>query len=123
MFDKNILKNELLKFYKNLEIDKSSSIGWYYSDVMESEFVQKIETSNKKINESYFKKNNKGKIKQDYFNIDLLNLINEDDIENNWQKLKNLLNIIIQILYMMILYIQVIINTKYLMSLFQILEN
>ena len=34
------------------------------------------------------KKKNKEKIKQDYFNIDLLNLINEDDIENNWQKLK-----------------------------------
>ena len=44
MFDKNILKNELLKFYKNLEIDKSSSIGWYYSDEVESEFIQKIET-------------------------------------------------------------------------------
>lgn len=88
MFDKNILKNELLKFYKNLEIDKSSSIGWYYSDVVENEFIQKIETSNKKINKSYFKKNNKGKIKQDYLNIDLLNLLNEDDIENNWLKLK-----------------------------------
>ena len=119
MFDKNILKNELLKFYKNLEIDKSSSIGWYYSDVVESEFIQKIETSNKKINKSYFKKNNKGKIKQDYFDIDLLNLLNEDDIENNWLKLKNLLNIIIQILYMIILYIQVIINTKYLMVYFR----
>ena len=88
MFDKNTLKNELLKFYTNLEIDKYSSIGWYYSDVMESKFVQEIETPNKKINESYLKKKNKEKIKQDYFNIDLLNLINEDDIENNWQKLK-----------------------------------
>lgn len=88
MFDKKTLKNELLKFYTNLEIDKYSSIGWYYSDVMESKYVQEIETANKKINESYLKKKNKEKIKQDYFNIDLLNLINEDDIENNWQKLK-----------------------------------
>ena len=56
MFDKKTLKNELLKFYTNLEIDKYSSIGWYYSDVMESKFVQEIETANKKINESYLKK-------------------------------------------------------------------
>ena len=56
MFDKNILKNELLKFYTNLEIDKYSSIGWYYSDVMESEFIQKIETSNKQINKLSFDK-------------------------------------------------------------------
>ena len=56
MFDKNILKNELLKFYKNLEIDKSSSIGWYYSDVVESEFIQKIETSNKKLINHILKK-------------------------------------------------------------------
>ena len=56
MFDKKTLKNELLKFYTNLEIDKYSSIGWYYSDVMESKYVQEIETANKKINESYFGK-------------------------------------------------------------------
>ena len=67
MFDKNTLKNELLKFYTNLEIDKYSSIGWYYSDVMESKFIQKIETANKKINKSYFKKNNKGKNKTRLF--------------------------------------------------------
>ena len=49
MFDKKTLKNELLKFYTNLEIDKYSSIGWYYSDVMESKFVQEIETQIKKL--------------------------------------------------------------------------
>jgi len=88
MFDKNILKNELLKFYKNLEIDKYSSIGWHYSDVMESEFIQKIETSNKQINKLSFDKKNKEKIKHNGINFDLVNFKNEEDIEKNWLKLK-----------------------------------
>ena len=41
MFDKNILKNELLKFYKNLEIDKFRQLVTLF-DVVEVSLYRKL---------------------------------------------------------------------------------